>query len=565
MSWLFGRIGYIKTGMELRERCPQPPLVTIELADTCIYAGGNSRTLLSGMLASGEQYIVLGYPVLINGDSYENISQRNLPGLLQTEGFHERLDGHYLILIVGKNGIRAYNDPLGKRTLYIHQLDGEIFFTSSLSLLKSVIQPELDFRKLGAYWHTMFPPSNDRYAPTDQSYFKDITMLGTGSCAVLGKEFSLRNKLFVPSTQKKDIYSLLKSFCLVPTGDSSRVAIALSGGMDIRPLLAVYLNAGQKISAIHYGNKDTQDHQIGKEIAEKFGIPYRHISYEEAEGSDPWAQAVDFMGSRGVTANPVNAPYLGYYGKVAEEFDTFVSGYFGELYRFRFFVAHLLSLFKSKKLTVADLNAYLYRIPAKVFIPEVATQLHQGYAHQIREVFAKMPSPKEMLNPFWFNLLLARYSPLTVNMPSLSDLDCALLDHMPWLQSEIISQHWHQSFPFQMAEGVHRTLLRRNYPALEQFPLAALDVKAPYPYRQYMVKVKMWQHYRKHPLTRISRSDRFLEINQAQILDLFHSQRVKDYIPYDRISLSDSITAYYRGDKTRRDTLLSWLAIELGR
>lgn len=565
MSWILGRIGTGRIGNDLREHCPQPPTVSIEFADTYIYAGGSARTMKHGRLSTGEEYIVLGYPVLLNGDNYESVTTLDLPGLLLTEGFQNRLDEHYLILIIGKDNVRAYNDPLGKRTLFIHQQDGQIFFTSSLELLKAVIKPELDFSALGAYWHAMFPPSNDRYAPTDKCYYKGVTMLGSGAQATLGNGVKSLNKLFCPDPLKRDVYSLLESFCLAPLSDSASMAIGLSGGMDIRPLLAVYLNKGIALTAIHYGNDNTEDFRIGKQIATDFGIPHQHISYESAEGSDPWQQTLDFMRIRGITANPVNAPYIGYYNQVAASFDTFVSGYFGELYRFRFFVAHLLSLFKGKRLSPADITAYLYRIPAGIFVPEIAKQLHYGYTESMREAFAAMPAPGSMPNPMWFNLFLTRYSPISVNTASLTHLDEMLLDHMPWLQSGIISQHWHNSFAFQMGEGIHRSLLKKNFPALEKYPLAALHVKAPYAYRQYMVKVKMWRHYRTQPLTRESRSERFLNLNKDYILDLYLSRRVQEFPAYDLPKIAKAMDAYYKGDKSMLSTLMCWLAIELGR
>jgi hypothetical protein len=502
---------------------------------------------------------------LIRDSSYETISEDMLQTILLSEDKISQLEGHFLLLLIAENSIRAYNDPLGKRNLYISQQGKEIFFTSSLPLLKKALHPELDFRAMGVYWHTMFPPSNDRYAPSDKSYYKGVQVMGTGGKALLGDEIRIESQLFQPAAQKEDILSLLESFCLLPVQSPNRIAISLSGGMDIRPLLAVYLKAGADVSAIHYGNDDSTDFRIASGIASKFNIPFRHISYESAEGADSWAQALEYKHKRGIAASPANAPYMGYFAQVAKDFDVYVSGYFGELFRFRFYIAHLKSLFKSKKLGVADLNAYLYRIPAHIFIPEVAREMHFGYRESIQKAFERMPSPQGMLNPFWFNLLLTRYSPFTVNMPNLSEQDSLLLDHMPWLQSGIIAQHWQQGFAFQLAEGVHRSLLRRNYPALEKFPLALADVQAPYFYRQYMLKVKMWHHYRNRPLTRESRADRFLEMNQQNIRDLFASQQVRNVAAYDRASIGQSLDAYYKGNKQFRNELMSWLAVELGR
>ncbi len=565
MSWIIGTNCQTPEGPDIAKHCPDKPLFTLEHGGYTLCAGGNPRTCWRGTLPRGEGYLVLGAPAVLRGDTYSALTEEAANAILPNEERLRGLDGHYLILIFGEDGIRIYNDPLGKRSLYIRQSAKDVFFTSSLAILKAALRPELDFRALGVYWHTMFPPSNDRYAPADAGYFKDVRVLGTGGKAVLGAAVRIESRLFKPAKEKRDIYSLLRSFCLLPLSQAARIAVSLSGGMDIRPLLAVYLGAGAEISAIHYGNDDSSDFRIAQRISAQFRIPFRHISYETAEGSDPWAQAVEFKRKWGVTAPPANAPYLGYYHEVAKDCDFYVSGYFGELFRFRFFVAHLASLFKGKKPGVADLSAYLYRNPARVFIPEVNRELQLGYGESIQRAFTQMPSPTTMGNPKWFNLFLARYSPFTVNMPALAELDCLLVDHMPWLQSGIIAQHWQLGFGFQLAEGVHRGLIRRNCPQLAQFPLALADVQAPYFYRQYMLKLKMWQYYRRRPLTRESRADRFLAINRESILDLFHSDRVRDYAPYDRTSLEASLAAYYQGDMGQRDALMCWLAVELGR
>jgi hypothetical protein len=566
MSWITG--SYAKKGStgELQKYLPGKYDYSRQEPELKVFAGGKGLTYQQGRLSSGEDYVVLGYPVLLEGDNYRSIVQHDWENILTNEEKIRALDGHWLIVVIGEEKIRAWTDPLGKRSLYLHETDDEIFFTSSLEVMKLAKQPEVDFYQAGTLWHTMFPPSNDRYAPSQNSVYKGVRILGSGANMLIsGGKVGITGRLFEPARQKKDIYSLLESFTLAPYQQTDKVAIGLSGGMDVRPLLAVYLKSGKQITAVNYGDADTQDYLVAKEIAGTYGLPFEHISYETAEGADPWRQALVFMRQRGITASPVNAPYLGYYGKVAESFDCFVSGFFGELYRFRFFVAHLLSLFKSKAHPYNILADYLYRQPPAIFQPELHKQMYEGFKAALREAVEAMPPLGTMPNPMWCNLFLARYLPFTVSRNSLSNLDGILLDHMPWLQSGIIAQHWQNGFVFQLGEGVHRTLLHRNMPSLEKFPLTALDVRAPYFYRQYMVKVRMWQHYRKHPLTRESRLERFLLQNKENILDLFYSRQVQDNADYNRSFLEKSLKGFYDGEASNRDAIHSWLAWELGK
>ena len=566
MSWLIGTYARNGKPAALVEHLPGPASYQRHTDKISLCAGGRGLAYQQGKTAGGEDYIVLGYPLLLEGNKYRIPTERDWPEILQDESKISQLDGHWLILASDGEKLRAYTDPLGKRSFFYSETDAGIFFTSSLEILKKVLRPEVDFFQAGAYWHAMFPPSNDRYAPGQNSIYKGVRLLPGGSILhVSAGKISVHSKLFAPDPQKRDIYSLIASFALAPFQQTEKVAVGLSGGMDIRPLLAIYLKAGKKPAAINYGDAGTQDWQAAKNIAAAYGLPFTHISYEEAEGEAPWAQAVDFMRRWGITASPVNAPYLGYYGRVAELADCYVSGYFGELYRFRFFVAHLLSLFKGKTDGFQLLASYLYGQPDRIFQPELHKMLHTGFTAALREAVDAMPALGSMPNPLWCNLFLARYCPFTLSRPALSELDSLLLDHMPWLQSGVCGQHWHYGLAFQLGEGIHRRLIRRNQPSLEKFPLTALDVSAPYFYRQYMLKTKMWLHYRRTPLTRESRLERFLRLNKEPILDLFHSRGVQENPTYDLPLIEAALQSFYKGDPASRNTLHNWLAWELGK
>ena len=565
MSWIIGSIGKGSPARDYSKSCPGEASATCNTDRIKIWAGGKSLTFRSGKMTSGAQFYILGYAALVDGSSYLGIDDQDWEAILNDESRIAKLDGHFLIVINDGTSLRIYNDPLGKRGLYIIESSTEIFFTSSLSILRQIKAPEIDFHALGVSWHTRFPPSNDSYTPSQSSYYQGVQTLGSGSIAVLGDHVSIKDSLLSPAAQAKDIYQLLESFSLLPAKQSMRMAIGLSGGMDIRPLLAVYLNAGVELTAVHYGLTDSMDYTIAQRIAGDYQIPFRHIGYDEAEGNNSWDQALDFMGDRGLCANPANAPYKGYYRIVSEFADCFVSGYFGELFRFRFFLAHLTSLFHLREPAYQDLAAYLYRIPPSIFQPEIQQQLHRGFRDNLRTSFDAMPSAKGMPKPMWFNLFLARYSPFSTIQPILGDLDNVLIDHMPWLQAEIIRQHWQHSFGSQLAEGIHRKLLKRNQASLESYPLALADISAPYYYRPYMVKLKMMAYYKTHPLTRDNRLDRFLQLNKEPILDLFLSSRVRNNEAYDLNRIESYLSRYYKGDGGYRNAVNSWLAFELGR
>ncbi len=567
MSWLYGFVH-----KEARKGSPPllettKPLLEKSFEGLDIFAGGNPDTLHWHELPGGSFLLILGMPVYCEGTSCRYPSAQDYANWIDSDPDKlASLDGHYVILLWDGRKLLLFNDPLGKRTFYFRQSHQDIFFCSDLSLLKTHQPTEIDYYKLGAVWHSLFPPTQGGYAPLNESYYQGVQSLGTGARAVIELKtckLTIHNKLFIPHPQAIDTAKLLESYCLLPAEQGKRIGIGLSGGMDIRPLLAIYLNAGTPLTIYNYGNNDNYDYQVAAAIAKRFQLPFVHIKYSDTLGD--WDQVLAFTRDRGVVFNPLHSANLAYYPIVKQQTDAYVSGYFGEIFRFRMMAANLKSALSTKTLDYHDIGAYLFREPPNFFVPEIRRIMHKGFWENLRAAVAQMPSPREMLNPYWMHLFVIRYWFRTLQAVNYPSIDQSVLNILPWVQPSMFSQHWQLGFLNQLNEGLHRKIIKSRFPALEEFPLSATDVVAPYGTRQLALKLKSWMYYKKHPRLREQRTTAFLELHKERILELVNSPQIHEDAALDPTKVKGIVEGFYRKDLGQQDALICLLAYTLGK
>lgn len=533
-----------------------------------IFAGGHRQTLQSFDYPGkkGVKVFVMGNPILRSGDDYRYPAAEDWAELLASEARLQALDGHWLLLIANRQGVAAYNDSLCKRSLFIHEDGSRIFFTSDLELLKQVCRPSLDMHSFGAYWHSLFPPliAGSNFAPTHKSYYRNVQTLGTGGKAEITRSgWKMSFKLWNPDTQPMDLEQRVANMTLLPFRAGKEVTLGLSGGMDIRPLLAIILGAKQQVSAVHMGSDRTSDYRVAASIAKHLRIPFHFLSAEDSGAG--WNQACQYLARRGFGFSPANNYYEGYYPRIAEDCDIYISGFFGELYRFRFLMAYLASAVKSRSMDYHALARIIYRDPPGFFVTDARRQMQQGFWSELKENAALMPPSKDMPNPMWLHLFFLRHGMRSMSLPGVSWLDTMLVDHMPWMQSSVISGHWSYGFVRQLNEGLHRRLVKRHCPALEVFPISLGDVSAPYSTRQVAMKLKMWLHYQRKPLLQLSQNSIFLRENKAHILELRQDSATRDDPAIDQALLDDIINGFYNGDNSHANALLSYVSYALGK
>lgn len=587
MSWIIGSLSKKSNAISYDHILSEIALLKYDTPTLYLRAGGNKNTFRCGSFVSSSplasfdsapfpaqicyHYVILGDPIICQGDSYIYPEDSEWQQLFGDEENIRNLDGHYLILITDGERLIAYNDHLARRSLYIHEDDEEWFFTSSLSLLKLAKNPQIDFERLGAYWHTMFPANVGTFAPSFDSYYKNVSAMGSGAKVRLGKTAAalvpnceMQTRLFNPATQRRDILSLIQSSALLPAQRGKRIAISMSGGMDIRALLAIYLGAGVEISAYFYGDEDTLDFQISQKIAKELEFPLHRIPHEDTYHPDHWQQCMDFKQKADISANPVNARFTEFCRIVSADADVLVSGYFGEFFRIRYYTAPLRSIFRLAKPDSKSMKQFLYHEPGDIFNPLLQSGMREHFRVSLAMALAQMPHHPAMLNPLWFHLFMCRYLCFSKILPRLAELDGIILDLMPWMQHNIVAQHWQQGFAYQLGEGIHRELIKRNCPRLEAFPLVTGNTQVPYQYRQYALKIKAWWQNRGQNIS-LNINDAFLQQHKNPLLERLNSTSVNSYEAYNLPALRRAASEYYRGDASQRAALMSWLAFDSGK
>lgn len=560
MSWLYGYFAI--------EREPKAPILRafdyfFESRHLKLYAGGKRNIqVLDSPIAPDEKLFILGDPILRLGENFRYPDLADWASLLQNESRLNTLDGHYLILIASEKGIRTYNDPLCKRSLWIHKEKDSYFFCSEIALLKEAKRAELDLHHFGAYWHSLFPAHKRHYTVSTHSYFKDVDMLYQSGSLILTKdEYALKHRLFEIPDEKLDIHNLLRNLTLLPLKAGKKLTVGLTGGMDIRALAAIYLGSGMELSATHFGDDSTRDFALAKDIAAYFKLPFRHISLAEASGG--WEQVQEYIFSRGFGFNPASSRLMAYFPILAEESEVFVSGCFGELYRFRFMAAHIKSIFSLKRPDYHSFFNYLYLQPPSCFIPEVNKALHEGFRAELKAGIESLPPADSMPAPLWMNLLLTRFCPHTMYMPDLCYIDHHLLDFMPYLQPSVAGQHWHYGYMNQLNEGLHRRTIKQNAQELSRFDLAIVDSSASYHLRPIPMKLVSLLHQRRKP--RQNPNLFFLKKYEKQIRDLAESPLIKQDAWIDPARLKQNLEACYRDEPIAQQAILAFVSYALGK
>lgn len=563
MSWLYGY--FFKTGKI--DRPPlRPHLHSFEAAKVEVYAGGSGKHLLHfpHPHKPGETVFILGDPILRKGADFRYPDSDDWHVLLADERHLDCLDGHWLILIAANSEIRAYNDLLCKRSLYLYELSDYFYFCSDITLLKDAGLAKIDPEKMGAYWHTQFPPHQRRYAPGSFSYYQDTQMLfQRGTLLLSDQGAKISYQVFSPDAEVQNLHKMLENMTLLPLRAGRKVCLGLSAGMDVRPLLAIIMNSGLPISTVHFGRDTTEDYRLARRIATDLGLSFRFIAERSVDTG--WESVRKYMYSRGFGYNPASSCLMQYFPILAEDFDVFLGGYYGEIFRCRMMAAHFFSLFKLRTPDYRYFTGYLDLKPHSFFVPEVNLSMHKGFVHSLKDSLAQMPPPDGMPNPLWMNLFYVRYSPRSINMPDFCHLDSQINDHMPYLQASLLNQHWKYGAWAQLDEQVHRRVIREYFPQLSRYPLALAQHSAPYNYRPYAMKILVALKTRreKHPAP--GRNEVFLRANKEHIMALGNDSSVIGDTMLDMAKVRQIITEYYRGDTSYTNALISFISFVLGK
>ncbi len=565
MSWICGFIH--KTPDRAVIDVPPDLLFEHHSSQVDVYCGGRYLTCQSfpHPLLKGYSVFILGETILRMGNDYRYPDTPDWNILLADENKLRELDGHWLVVIAGPDGVTAFNDPLCTRSLYIHEDSQRIVFTSHLEMLRAVCDPEIDPKRLGAYWFSLFPPGwAGLNLPTFESWYRSVAMLGTGGKAVMSiKGIEVSHRDWLPDADSGDLLQRVQNMVLLPFRAGRRVVLGLSGGMDIRSLLAVCLGAKVDVGAVHFGSGDTVDYRIARDIAQYYHIPFRLIRYEEAGVS--WEQARKYLANRGLGYNPASCDFMGYYPMLADDYDVFISGNQGEFFRFRFFSAYRKCLAIRGPLGSKDIAAITQSHPPRIFTPEATRLLYCGYREAVEQAAAAMPDSREMRNLMWIHLFLLRYRPRTIDMPNQAWMDGYITDHMPFLHASIMSGHWHYGFARQLAERPHRDLVRHNMPSLQRFPVALASISTPYWMPPVAPKLKLWLAQRNRGSAVQSRVTRFLNAYRDNVLELLNDSSCKTDPLLDHRSVMDIANKYYSGDSAQTPALLSLLSYLFGK
>lgn len=422
------------------------------------------------------------------------------------------------------------------------------------------IKSEIVFEEFGSKWLCFNQLSRE-------SFWKNVKRLSAGDNLTINKTDSKtslgRNTLDlfrnVENENKKDEYAnLLQQLILFPA-DSNNISLSLSGGMDSRVLLSFLLKSKIKNWDTHtFGNPLHPDGIIASQLAEKFG--FRHIQInEQIDDNRLINQLEEYVRLTGINNTPSSILLFYNYEKLGEENRVVIDGGYGEIWRrefsYRLYIKGKDAI-RNKNLQV--ILSFMTSFKADIFSEDIIRRMNGGALLQIENLIAELPSFQEICIGNWLDLIALKIRLPNYFGPEQVRVDELVVSYMPFIQIPLI-----KLLPgIKMCERENgrmlREILKKQNSGLTKIPLVKGNTI--HPFCLTSLQKRIWSK----TIGKMQKG--FIDTSQKNfhyriknyILDIFHSQVVKECDLYDHDKLSGILNAFEKGVSCNHSEL-DWL------
>ncbi len=565
MSWILGYIGPGKVNISLR-KYHHTPLYKIDVNHTHIITGGNSKTCFHIKTDKESGWIVSGVGLKLGMTSVKLFSYDDWVDFLfdQNPDFN-KIDGHFIALKYQNGLIKCYNDQLGLRTIFITKIKNGILFSTRLDWAAQLSKiSEIDFKEFSSIWLSSSQISH-------KNLIKGIHRLSPGGKAVITKDsLNLEKKPWYPD--KNPLSSLncqqvLKSFLKLDSKSNEPLSLGLSGGLDSRVLLSLFLNNNDKNHFVHtFGQPDEPDIIVASRIAanESLQLSYYNDPLPDLE---KMINLMSDYASRTFVIEPVSSIFkLKYYYYLEEQNKIAIDGAFGEMARRQYSIK--LLFFGKKDLIEGNIKKiakhFIVNRPT-IFTQDVYNIMKNGLIDTISSEWQSMPDIKTYGIENFIDLLNIRNRLPFYQGTEQARLDEEIISYMPFAQPTFLNNILIMS-PEQKRDGKwFRSLINENRPSLKKYPLVKNNIY--YPYQLNTISAAIWKRAKvKLGLNYTDDlSHLILQPMKEFIFDIVNSSEVVTYPAYNHVYIKHIITNYYNGNKEQADSIIWWLTFELWR
>lgn len=562
MSWL--------VALSTSQRAEAPPLPAAPLHTAAqpgltVAVGGNPDTCaFHSDTDSSSGWAVVGTGILLSGSRATMMTHADWANVLSRPDLDPRtLDGHFVAMRWRGETIEIFTDQLGLRTLYWGECAGGIFVSTRLDWVTAATgHGDLDFQALGSRWLLFNQMS---YA----SGVKQIGRLGPGGRAQF-RSGSLMGSAVTPWIPQSEPASpgealdLAGAFVGCALDHQLTPALALSGGLDSRLLLAFLVGSGSAdFTTYSIGDPADPDVRVAGEMTSHLNL--RHSDYCDPL-PDPHT-CLEHLRSYVAQVHLVEPAStwskLRYYPVLRERGHLVIDGGYGEFGRRQFF-NRVVRLGRAA-VRARDGKGLIHLVGharADIFVPEVARSLEQGALAALQEALDSMPARR--LDPGDFmDLLAVRFRIPNSGGPEQARQDSEVLNFMPLAQPSYLRAVLAVPAHFRANGRAYYDRIRMMDSRLMRFPRVKGGDTIPFGLSTNL----SWLIARAKALAGKGyvdpRPDELLMRLREYVLDLVHSAAVSGNGIYDNRKVVAAVDRYYRGDGRGRSAVDWWLTFEL--
>ncbi len=517
---------------------------------TRLCVGGNPDTAF--LVRSTHAVVaVVGNAFLESPSSYRRLQQSDWEDLLAGKDLSEFVDslgGHFVIAEASDDRLTVRTDRTGLRSCYLRDRGSEVCVSTNASWLASHDAPiRLDEKELYSHWFGLNQLSAD-------SLYSNVERICRGASVTIGAGGDVvRNAGAGWGDVGADESggNVLDALTRVLRSHDGRYALALSGGLDSRFLLAVLLGIGADVETFSFGAEDDLDVSIARQVAEAVSVKHDRIPIRVPGRAEALAllrrYAVDTCASTPVSAGLK----LTSYDKVALD-AVVIDGGFGEIIRAEFFkrlqVAATVPLVGKPEKVAAALEF----VRADVLRDDVRARLRKEFedeAVELAQRIRKSDSPRRSLNELAVETRLPNFYGYSQGW-----LDTQKVSFMPFAQLPVLRSVIASDGKVDVREHI-----RAHAPELAAIPVVKGD--AIHPFGRGAVGKLIARMLRKtSPAKLTSEKVAALEICEEYARDRAAS---RDHLPIvDPQKVQSKVEPYYAGDRTAATFVDWWLAFD---
>ncbi len=412
---------------------------------------------------------------------------------------------------------------------------------------------------------------------SEQSVFKEITRINSGSSFTIELDtlssYKTKHK-FADSFSCKDFsvrefINIFETLTTFASCENHNLNLSLSGGMDSRVIFSQLLKTNVPFSAHTFGNFESPDSNIAKQLSESFGIEHEQINMPLPAFDETISEIKEYVLQSLVNNSVSSFIQLRNYDHFKNKNDVLIDGGFGEIWRREFFNRLLISGKKYlKEKNVDAILPFLMISRADIFNNDIKQSMISGCKEQLETIFEELPPIKNIGIKNWIDLFAIKTRLANYYSHEQVRNDGILKSYMPFVQPALLDNLINLNLSLKKNGKLFRQIIRTNKKELCKFPLAKGELT--HPFRLNTIQTRLYIVANKKLKTRKQNylpSKKTIEFLYTFVQDTINSQSIKNADCYDHKKLSVLSTKLFKRELTTGDynELDWWLAFEIFR